>query len=249
MAQNRTDLVAALGAAGFTDVNDKTPLSEIAQYMKWSGTLLDIRIACYSKATKAQYFFSENEWSGLSSSGRSAYEIIGLCIRAEGTQFIIAKNDVNVDGTTGFTWGQFGQDVPGLANRSGDPAIFTYMDCDAATDTLIADTANSGRAHDAASAARAYKTDGKADDPTKWSLMTAGQGYIVLHYTSEINAAMKRIFGDGHGLVTNTPYWTSAPINQDQAWVVSMGSGNVGAYYKTGTCRVRPVASVISPAI
>ena len=45
MRLNKQDQVAALQSIGFTTVNENTPASDIAKYMQWSGTLLDLSLA------------------------------------------------------------------------------------------------------------------------------------------------------------------------------------------------------------
>ena len=37
---NKQDQIEALKSIGFTTVNENTPASDIAKYMKWAGTLL-----------------------------------------------------------------------------------------------------------------------------------------------------------------------------------------------------------------
>ena len=39
---NKQDQIEALKSIGFTTVNENTPASDIAKYMQWSGTLLDL---------------------------------------------------------------------------------------------------------------------------------------------------------------------------------------------------------------
>ena len=42
---NKERQVEALNRIGFTDVTMDTPLSEIAEYIKWAGGLRDLRLA------------------------------------------------------------------------------------------------------------------------------------------------------------------------------------------------------------
>ena len=41
---NKQDQIEALKSIGFTTVNENTPASDIAKYMQWSGTLLDLSL-------------------------------------------------------------------------------------------------------------------------------------------------------------------------------------------------------------
>ena len=109
--------VAALHEQGFTEVTMATPLTEIAEYIKWTGGLRDLRIATVKPADGTVYYFSGEEWSALSANAKSNYEKIGVCIRARKRMFIIAPEDcVSETGGTTFKFGLRGTDLKGVKN-------------------------------------------------------------------------------------------------------------------------------------
>ena len=93
MRLNKQDQVAALQSIGFTTVNENTPASDIAKYMQWAGTLLDLSLATLRIEDGEQVFFTASEWNSMSANNRSKYIRIGIRLRAECHQFIIAKSD------------------------------------------------------------------------------------------------------------------------------------------------------------
>ena len=140
MKQNRVDLVKALNEIGFTQVNDQTPLSDIAKYMKWAAGLLDIRLATFSKSTKQHRYWTYDEWVGQSAQTRSFYIQMGVVIRAERQEFIIAKDNLTSDsGSTAMQWAtNNNNDVRGLTNFYGVPTMLTDIDGEANTDLILA---------------------------------------------------------------------------------------------------------------
>ena len=54
---NKQDQIEALKSIGFTTVNENTPASDIAKYMQWSGTLLDLSLATLRIEDGEQVFF------------------------------------------------------------------------------------------------------------------------------------------------------------------------------------------------
>ena len=132
MKQSKADLVAALQDVGVTQVSADTPLSEIAELMKWAGGLRDVTLACVSKADGSQAFFTRTQWDALSVTAKGSYIRIGVRVRAERTQFIVAKADaLSKTGTTSMEWQPSPSsytDVPGLTNFVANPAMFRDLD-------------------------------------------------------------------------------------------------------------------------
>ena len=78
MRLNKQDQVAALQSIGFTTVNENTPASDIAKYMQWAGTLLDLSLATLRIEDGEQVFFTASEWNSMSANNRSKYIRIGI---------------------------------------------------------------------------------------------------------------------------------------------------------------------------
>jgi len=253
MKQSKADLVDALNGLGFTTLNYNTPLSELAEYMRWAGGLRDITLACISKSDGSQRFFSRDAWDRLGVSAKASYIRIGICIRVERTQFIIAKSNAQSEtGTETMTWSVSNADVPGLKNYSGDPAAYTDYDSEGNTDKILAWADESGISFPAAKQARAYKAasiaDGGYNDPTKWSFAALGHMHICYKYLLEINAELEYYFGPSAKISIDW-YWTSTEATASSAWFVSVNYGGIHIHVKTNTYRVRPVARVLESAI
>ena len=248
MEQNRVDLVKALNDVGFTQVNDSTPLSDIAKYIKWAGGLLDIRLACLSKSTKEQKFFTREEWDSLSAISKSSYIKLGVCLRAERQEFIIAKSDATMpDGSKGIKWSTANTDVRGLTNFVGSPDLLRDIDGRANTDIILASADYDGVEYPAAERARAYKAstvaDGGMDDPTEWSLPAIGQLALLYKYYNELNAELRYY---GLNPITDTWYWSSTEYGSSYAWYVYMSLGGINYFFsKSNAGYVRAVAPAI----
>ncbi len=252
LADNRAALVAALNELGFTEVNSETSLSEIADYMRWAGGLRDIRLATLSKATGAYTDYSSEEWNLLSASQKAACIKLGLRIRAEGQDFILAKEDcLNSVGNSTMPWCEnSATDVKGLTNYgSGSTGHLKDIDGKANTDLILAHGLANGIRFEAAEQARAYKAstiaDGGFDDPTEWSLPAIGQLWLLYKYRKQIDAALTEFFGSIYAL-NSSWYWSSTEYSSSSAWLVYMLYGFIYTNNKTNTFRVRAVAAVPS---
>ncbi len=254
LRENRSALVSQLNDLGFSDVNDKTPLSVLADYMRWAGGLRDLRLAVINKHTGAYSDYSEDEWNALSASAKASYVKLGIRIRAERLDFIISKENVTrSNGSYEIPWCGSYVDVKGLTNY-GDGSTGHLKDIggEANTTLILAHGETNKISFEAAEQARAYKAstvaDGGFDDPTVWSLPAIGQLCLLSKYQTKINAAITLFFGSA-SILSDTWYWSSTEFNSSYAWGVHMYSGSVNSSNKTSSFRVRAVAPVPSSAI
>ena len=254
LRDNRSALVAQLNDLGFTDVNENTPLSTIADYMKWAGGLRDLRLAVINKSTGAYTDYSESEWDALSASAKASCVKLGIRIRAERLDFIISKENVlRSNGSSDIPWCSGYIDVKGLTNYGeGSTGHLLDIDGKANTDLILAHGAANNVRFEAAEQARAYKAstvaDGGYEDPTEWSLPAIGQLWLLYKYRAEINAAITAFFGSSY-IISDAWYWSSTEYDSSSAWGVGMRYGGVTYGGKTSTIRVRAVAPVPSSAI
>lgn len=234
MKQSKADLVAALHEVGVPQATVETPLSEITKLMRWAGGLRDVTLACVSRADGKQAFFTRAQWDSLSVTAKGSYIRIGVRVRAERTQFIVAKSDaVSETGTGSMAWQPSVSsytDVPGLTNFAANPAMFRDLDGESNTDKILAWATESGISHPAAKQARAYKAatiaDGGYNDPTKWSLAAIGQMLIIYKYLLEINAELEYFFGASAKIAIDW-YWSSTEYSSSDAGYVAMNYGYV----------------------
>ena len=247
---NREALVVTLRDLGFNNITEETPLSEIAEHMKWAGGLRDLRLATINKSTGKYTDYTAEEWDVLSASAKASCVKLGIRIRAEGQDFIISKDNIyRSNGATTMPWAPNNSiDVKGLTNF-GEGAIGHLNDKDgkANTDLILAHGEANNITFEAAEQARAYKAstlaDGGYEDPTEWSLPAVGQLWLLYKYKKQINDALTVFFGTTQ-LLTNDYYWSSTEYSSSNAWNVHLNNGNVSNTIKSHTSRVRAVAPV-----
>lgn len=251
---NKQDQIEALKSIGFTAVDENTPASDIAKYMQWAGTLLDVSLATLRIEDGEQAFFTAAEWNSMSANNRSKYIRIGIRLRAECRQFIIAKSDcVAVDGAKTFKWGGYGTDLRGLKNYGiGNQGLYDTFEGKENTDVIIEalsgvkDTLGTLGAP-AAEAARGYKactleTDG-IEDTIVWNLPSQGELMLVAKYKTEINELITSMFGN-QNIITTDWYWSSTEYDASSSWTVNFTTGNVSTNGRQGAYRVRPLAAI-----
>ena len=253
---NKQDQIEALKSIGFTTVNENTPASDIAKYMKWAGTLLDLSLATLRIEDGEQVFFTAAEWNSMSANNRSKYIRVGIRVRAECRQFIIAKSDcVAADGAKTFKWGGYGIDIRGLKNYgNGNQGLYDTFDSKENTDIIIEALAGVRDSQGtvgapAAEAARAYKACTLANDGIEdnivWNLAALGELILMAKYKTEINELISSMFGSQNILTTDW-YWSNIEYDASSAWGVSFNGGGVNTTYRLSAYRVRPVSAITS---
>ena len=251
---NKQDQIEALKSLGFTNVDENTSASDVARYMRWAGGLLDLSLATLRIEDGEQVFFTASEWNSMSANNRSKYIRIGIRLRAECRQFIIAKSDcIDDGGNKTFKWGGYGTDLRGLKNYgNGNQGLHDTFDGKENTDIIVEalagvrDTQGTIGAP-AAEAARAYKactleTDG-IEDTTVWNLPALGELMLMAKYKLEINELVTTMFG-GQNIFTNDWYWSSTEWDASSSWGVTFNYGGVYAGSRQYASRVRPLAAI-----
>lgn len=253
LRDNRSALVAQLNEIGFLQVNDNTPLSVIADYMKWAGGLRDLRLAVINKSTGVYTDYSEDEWNALSASAKASCVKLGIRIRADRQDFIISKDNIlRSNGSLDMPWCGSLVDVKGLTNYgNGSTGHLNDIDGKTNTDLILAYGAANNIRFEAAEQARAYKActiaDGGYEDPTEWSLPAIGQAVLIYKYRLRINAAITTFFGSAY-IIQDITMWSSSEADTNNAWIVNMSYGYFNQHYKLSASRVRAVASVPAAA-
>jgi len=253
---NKQEQVAILQELGFISVNENTPARDIAKYIRWAGGLLDLSFATIRIEDGLNVFFTAEEWNSLSANNRSKYLRIGVRIRADRRQFVIAKSDCTDDiGGRTFKWGAYGIDIRGVKNYgNGNQGLYETADGKQNTDAIIEATAgikdNTGViGAPAAEAARNYKActliqDG-LEDKTKWYLPSEGELIIIAKYKTEINDLLSSV-SNNQNILTGDWYWSSTEFDASSAWYVYMNYGYVYPNTKNSAGRVRPVSAIDS---
>lgn len=245
----------ALNELGFENVTMDTPLSEIAEHMKWAGGLRDIRLAAYHKEQRETHGLTKEDWANMSANVRAKYVKIGLWIRCDRTEFIIAAEDVkNESGTFTHKWGGYGVDLRGVQNYAdGSVGFFDVRtgqeDTSAAVTQLrgYKDSQNTIGAP-ACEAAWNYIVGGDVDDDgnsnRQWYLPSITQLWLISKYFTQINEAFDLFFSN-NSRITSDWYWSSTEYSSSNSWYLYMTYGTMYYNYRNYAGRVRSVASLV----
>jgi hypothetical protein len=250
---NRDEQVNAFNALGF-DVNENTPLSAFADYMKWAGGKLPSRIAVYcitefslnsiSYSKGCLYYFSKEEWANLGSNAWKNLVTIGLEIRAEKRRFIMSSiNAVDSKNSTSIAWGGYGKAISGVTSYNSSASVWDVFS--GAEDTLKIISSLSGYTDSqgivgspAASICANYRATTLNAEPVIWYLPSIGELRLMCKYKDSINAELASF---GFSTFIEDWYWSSTPYDNSSCWYVNMGSGYSYYSYRYNTGRVRPV--------
>lgn len=246
LRRNKRKQVEVLNALGFAGVSESTRASLFADYIRWSGGLLDVRVAIVRIADGAKFYLTIQEWESLTNENKAKFVKQGVRIRAEQEDFVLASKSVGT-----FAWGS-NKDVTTIANygTSGGSNVFNYTTLDALTVTQEVSkyygtaTANNVKGAPAANAALEYKafaeaTDGVADD-AEWCLPLPKHCQILYRYINEINEVLRRAWSRENVITTST-LWTCMECNNDSAWVYVMSYGAAQCPKKVTVYDVRPI--------
>ncbi|MBQ8269656.1 MAG: DUF1566 domain-containing protein [Bacteroidaceae bacterium] len=242
---NKEMQVEAMHEIGFTEVTFETPLSEIAEYIKWAGGLRDLRIACVKIADGTMNYFTGEEWAALTANAKAQYSKLGVCIRARKREFIVAAADcVNSSGGYTFKFGAYGTDLKGVANY-GAGNVGLYDITTGKEDTLAAIEQTAGTTDTqgitgapAAEAAWNYKAN--SNDPLQWYLPSIAELRLICEFKTEINAFLTKYFSGG--TFAGEWYWSSTEHSSTSSWHVNMYNGNSNNGIRGNSNRVRAVS-------
>ena len=242
---NKEMQVEALHEIGFREVTFDTPLSEIAEYIRWAGGLRDLRIGCVKNADSSMNYFTGDEWAALSANAKSQYSKLGVCIRARKREFIVAAADcVNASGGSTLQFGAYGIDLKGVTNyAAGNVGLYDITT--GKEDTLAVIEQTRGKTDSqgitgapAAEAAWNYKAN--SNDPLQWYLPSVAELRLICEFKTEINAFFTKYFGGG--TFASEWYWTSTEVSSTSSWSVHMNYGlSYNGNYRYFSGRVRPV--------
>ena len=237
LVSNKEEQVLALQALNIPAEAD-TPLSELADYTKWAGGLLDICYACaptdgsgigtgIGKGTSSLSYFTPEQWSSLSGVERDKHTLIGIRLRAENKQFLISLMDISKtsQGTSSETmlWSSSGDAIPNLKDYGlQSKGIFDDFNAKGMTDDIISYHAGKANSWSAAGYCRQYKA---ADvDPVEWSMATVAHMVLIFKYRKEINQFLATHVS-ASSPIRDATYWTANEFGSYFAWYINMSSG------------------------
>ena len=194
LRMNKEEQVSVLQEIGFTSVNENTPASDIAKYIRWAGGLLDLSFATIRIEDGVNVFFTAEEWNSLSANNRSnGTDIRGVKNYGNGNQglYETADGKQNTDAIIEATAGV--KDNSGVVGAPAAEAAKNYKACTLELDGL--------------------------EDKTEWYLPSEGELITIAKYKTEINELLSSVSGN-QNIITADWYWSSTEYDPSLAWYV-----------------------------
>lgn len=208
-------------------------------------------IACANKNDGSIAYFTGRQWEALAANEKSRYTQLGVSIKENGNEFIIAAKDCQdpEDGDYRLKFGGYGIDFAGVRNYENwdkvRKAYITtgYSDTKAIIEQTKGKTDSEGiKGAPAAEAAWNYKAN--SHDSLQWYLPSHSELYMIYMNRGKINSFLNKYFTD-YNSIPEKWYWSSTERARSVSWVVYMYIGGSGNYYgRYISYRVRAVASV-----
>ena len=203
-------------------------------------------IACVSNSDGSLHYFTEFEWGANNAKG--SYNKLGVLLRDNGREFIIAAKDcVTPQGTDEFKFGAYGVDIDGVQYHTDGHMKKLVNIWTGKEDTRAIINQTKGKKDEkgtigapAAEAAWSYKAC--SNDPLQWYLPSISELHLIGKNDTKINNLLDKYFGGGS--IEYTDYWSSTSYDSKKSWLVYMYYGNSHNNYRVDSHRVRPVAVV-----
>ncbi|MBR3916978.1 MAG: DUF1566 domain-containing protein, partial [Bacteroidaceae bacterium] len=209
-------------------------------------------IACANKNDGSIAYFTGRQWKALAANEKSLYAQLGVSIKKNGHEFIIAAKDCQdpEDGDYNLMFGGYDIDFAGVRNyenwyKAHEAYITTgYSDTKAIIEQTKGKTDSKGiKGAPAAEAAWNYKAN--SHDSLQWYLPSYSELYMIYKNRGKINSFLNKYFTD-YNSIPKELYWSSTEFSRSVSWLVHMYYGKIiyngTRNYASG--RVRAVASV-----
>ena len=208
-------------------------------------------IACANKNDGSIAYFTGRQWEALAANEKSRYAQLGVSIKENGHEFIIAAKDCQdpEDGDYKLMFGGNDIDFAGIRNYENwdkvrEAYITTgYSDTKAIIEQTKGKTDSKGiKGAPAAEAAWNYKAN--SHDSLQWYLPSYSELYMIYMNLYEINSFLNKYFTDYNRIPKEEWYWSSTECGRPVSWFVNMHYGSSGVSGRINSYRVRAVASV-----
>ena len=205
-----------------------------------------LSIACANKNDGSIIFFTGEQWEALAADERSLYAELGVSIKENGHEFIIAIKDCNYGEKIIF--GAYMAKIAGIANHDENVIKSQFINT-GYSDTKVMVRVQRGKKDErgivgvpAAEAAWNYKANGY--DKQQWYLPSISELQMIYRNKKAINSFMARYI-DGATEIVDDYYWSSTGRDKDSSWTVHMNSGHCYHYgSRSNSYRVRAVTVV-----
>ncbi len=207
-------------------------------------------IACANKNDGSIAYFTGGQWEALAANEKSRYAQLGVSIKKNGHEFIIAAKDCQdpEDGDYKLKFGGCDIDFAGVRNYENwdkvrEADITTgYSDTKAIIEQTKGKTDSKIKGAPAAEAAWNYKAN--SHDSLQWYLPSHYELDMIYMNSGKINSFLNEYFTD-YNSIPEEWYWSSTESGRSLSWVVHMYNGYSSSnYYRFNSLRVRAVASV-----
>ena len=211
-------------------------------------------IACANKNDGSIAYFTGRQWEALAANEKSRYAQLGVSIKENGHEFIIAAKDCQdpEDGDYKLNFGGCRIDFAGVRNYKNwdkvrEAYITTgYSDTKAIIEQTKGKTDSEGiKGAPAAEAAWNYKAN--SHDSLQWYLPSQSELYMIYMNIGKINSFLNKYFTDYNSIykgLSGSYYWSSTEHSRSMSWYVSMYGGLSRSSSRNFYYRVRAVASV-----
>lgn len=215
---------------------EKARLDSISKYYS------PLRLACV-KNDGSLHYFTAGEWEA--NSAKSSYNKLGVSLRANGREFIIAANDcVDSKGNKEFKFGAYGVDIDGVqyhtdVNKLDN--IWTGKEDTRAIINATKEKVDEKGIVGAPAAEAAWRYKACNNDPLQWYLPSVSELRLMPKYRLKINKFLKQYFR-GEEIIDDC-YWSSTSCSMFSSWYVYMyGGDSSSGNGRPSSGRVRPVA-------
>ena len=209
-------------------------------------------IACANKNDGSIAYFTGRQWKALAANEKSRYAQLGVSIKENGHEFIIAAKDCQdpEDGDYKLKFGGYDIDFAGVRNYENgykvrEAYITTgYSDTKAIIEQTKGKTDSKGiKGAPAAEAAWNYKAN--SHDSLQWYLPSHSELYMIYMNIGKINSFLNEYFTDYNSIPKEESYWSSTERGRSMSWYVGMNNGRSNYNdLRYISFRVRAVASV-----
>lgn len=189
-------------------------------------------IACANKNDGSIAYFTGRQWKALAANEKSRYAQLGVSIKKNGHEFIIAAKDCQdpEDGDYGLKFGGCRIDFAGVRNyedlyKVREAYITTgYSDTKAIIEQTKGKTDSEGiKGAPAAEAAWNYKAN--SHDSLQWYLPSLSELYMIYMNIGKINSFLNKYFTD-YNSIPKEWYWSSTESGRSGSWSVYMNYGS-----------------------
>jgi hypothetical protein len=178
-------------------------------------------VACVNKNDGSIAYFTAKQWEKLAADEKSQYAQLGVSIKQNGHEFIIAANDCN-NGER-LRYGGYGVDFAGVKNQKKNKSRFIntgYSDTKAMVEQQRGKTDSKGIVGvPAAEAAWNYKAN--EYDKLQWYLPSVSELEMIYKNKKAINEFLSKYI-DGATEIVGYCYWSSTEYNKKHSWLVGM---------------------------